>query len=269
MAGCGLPPPPLKVGNMRLKLEQISFKYRSLFAKTTVIDNLSWKLDPGITGVLGPNGSGKTTLMRLIDRSLRESSGDITVDGAQVRTDSEVRHFRRQLGILPQNPSFVPWMTAAGTLEYLAWVYQIRRETLGHIVSSSLESVDLLAHASKPVRKLSGGQKQRLAFACATLGRPRLLLLDEPTAGLDPTARLIIRELIHKQGEHATVLLSTHLLEDVAHLCPRVGILKDGQIAYSGSFSALEKTIEPVEGSTGSAFEQAYGRIIADAGRRD
>lgn len=254
---------------MRLKLEAISFEYRSLFAKTTVIDGLSWELDPGVTGMLGPNGCGKTTLMRLIDRSLRESSGDITVDGAHVQTDSEVRHFRRQLGILPQDPSFVPWMTVAGTLEYLAWVHQISRESLGRVVSESLESVDLLAHASKPVRSLSGGQKRRLAFACATLGRPRLLLLDEPTAGLDPSARLVIRDLIHEQGRNATVLLSTHLLEDVAHLCPLVGILKDGKIAYSGSFSALEKTIEPVEGSTGSAFEQAYGRIIADAGRLD
>lgn len=254
---------------MRLKIDAVSFGYRAAFAKTTVINDLSWELGPGVTGLIGPNGSGKTTLMRIIDRSLRESSGKITADGIDVKTDAEVRRFRRRLGILPQDPQFVPWMTVEGTLEYLAWVHQISRDELRNTVSETLERVDLLDYSSKPVRSLSGGQKRRLAFACATLGNPHLLLLDEPTAGLDPSARLAIRELIHDQGRQATVLLSTHLLEDVAHLCPNIGILKDGHIAYDGPYSELEKKIGPVEGSTGTAFEHAYGRIVDEAGRLD
>lgn len=123
-----------------------------------------------------------------------------------------------------------------------------------------------MEQATQPVRSLSGGQQRRLAFACATLGEPSLLLLDEPTAGLDPSARLAIRELIHRQGQSSTVLISTHLLEDVAHLCPQLGIMRDGRIAYSGPYDAIAKRIHAQDGSIGSAFEQAYERIIHDAG---
>lgn len=106
---------------MHLEIQDVSFSYRSLAGATKpVITNLTWDIDTGITGLLGPNGCGKTTLMRIIDRSLRESSGEIRANGIRVKTNSQVAKFRRGLGIMPQNPDFVPWMTVEGTLEYLA-----------------------------------------------------------------------------------------------------------------------------------------------------
>ncbi|WP_070433691.1 ABC transporter ATP-binding protein [Corynebacterium sp. HMSC28B08] len=252
---------------MHVQLNDVSFEYRNLFRKIPIIKNLSWELSPGVTGLLGPNGSGKTTLMRLIDRSLRESQGSILADGEEVRTGSRLRAYRRRLGIMPQDPTFVPWMTVTDTLEYLAWVHHIEKAARDKEVAQALEKVDLVPHGKKPVRALSGGQKRRLAFACATLGNPDLLLLDEPTAGLDPSARIAMRNLIRDEGKHATVLLSTHLIEDISRISTGVGILKEGQIAFSGPLTELERSLDFAEGHVESAFEQAYEQIIDNAGR--
>lgn len=165
---------------MRITLQGITFGYRFYFQRITVLNDLDWELGTGITGLIGPNGAGKTTLMKILDQSLRASSGEMLVDGTQLIAMSDVKRYRRSIGIMPQDPSFVPWMSVYATLEYLAWVHQIKPQRRQQVVSELLERVGLESMRKKPVHSLSGGQKRRLAIACSIVGEPELLLLTSP-----------------------------------------------------------------------------------------
>jgi ABC-2 type transport system ATP-binding protein len=213
------------------------------FGRTRPFHRLNLEFGPGVTGLLGPNGAGKTTLLRCLATTLAPDSGDIRVLGLDIAHREQRTEARRRLGYLPQDPGFFPRFTAFELLDYIAILKEMTDRRERHRdVRRVLTEVDLADRATTKVRKLSGGMRQRLALAQALLGRPDLLVLDEPTAGLDPEQRMRFRALISRLGESRTVLLSTHQTEDVAALCERVVTMKEGRVVFDGTLAALTAT---------------------------
>ncbi len=217
---------------MELVVDRLSKQFQSKLA----VDRVSLRLSPGVTGLLGPNGAGKTTLMRLICGVLRPTAGTVTFDGADVSAED----YRAILGYLPQDFGYYPDFTGLDFLLYMAALKGLdkaaaRRKSLG-----LLDMVGLGDAAKKKVRTYSGGMRQRLGIAQALLNDPKLLVLDEPTAGLDPRERVRFRDLIAALGRDSVVLLSTHIVSDVEHIAGRVLIMKAGQIVHDGAWDAGE-----------------------------
>ncbi|RKS06902.1 ABC-2 type transport system ATP-binding protein [Nocardiopsis sp. Huas11] len=252
---------------IRVTAEGLVFGYRG---RRGVLDGLTWTIEPGVTGLLGPNGAGKSTLLSLIVTLLPVRGGRLLIGEHDLSTAVGRSRARRELGFVPQRFSLAGELTVADTVAYAAWAHGLDRRECGRAALRALESVDLAGLADRRTRTLSGGQRQRVGIAAALAHDPRVLILDEPTAGLDPGQRLRVREVVAGLSEDRTVLVSTHLIEDVAHLCSRVGVLAGGRIEFHGTFPELESLIEDTpEGSRyGSGFERAYGRLIARVGER-
>jgi ABC-2 type transport system ATP-binding protein len=194
----------------------------------------------GVLGVLGPNGAGKTTLLRVAATVLAADSGRVRLLGCDPgRSDGRLA-IRRRLGYLPQEPGFHRSFTAFEFVDYVAILKEMVDRRARHAEARRvLGLVGLEREAHRKIKKLSGGMRRRLALAVALLGAPDLLVLDEPTVGLDPEQRLRFRALVSEHAEGRTVLLSTHQTEDVAALCPRVVVLAEGQIRFDGTPSQL------------------------------
>jgi ABC-2 type transport system ATP-binding protein len=234
------------------------------YGRVTVLEDLSWAIGPGVTGLLGPNGAGKTTLLHLLAGFTRPRRGTITAhrDGDSLTSDR--KSYGRRIGFVPQHFTFAGEMTVHDTVSYAAWMHGVPKRICRTAASTALDLVDLTARADARVRTLSGGQRQRLGVATALAHEPDLLLLDEPTVGLDPTQRLRLREVIAGIGADRPVVLSTHLIEDVTHLCERVGILVGGRLAFDDDVDALADLMAGDDGrhGRGSAFEQAYAAVV-------
>jgi ABC-2 type transport system ATP-binding protein len=204
------------------------------FGRTTALDDVSFVLHDGVTGLLGPNGAGKTTLLRILATAIGADGGQLDVLGANPRTTSGRLAIRRRLGYLPQNPGFHPHFTAFEFVDYIAILKEIldgRHEEVRRV----LHAVGLDDRRSTKIKALSGGMRQRVGLAAALLGEPALVILDEPTVGLDPEQRLRFRELVAGIGEGRTVLLSTHQTEDVMTVCQRVIVLHEGRLRFEGT----------------------------------
>jgi ABC-2 type transport system ATP-binding protein len=215
---------------------------------------VSFTLADGVTGLLGPNGAGKTTLLRILATAIAADAGGLSVLGQDPRTSAGRLAVRRKLGYLPQNPGFHPNFTAFEFVDYIAILKEIGPGRSRHEeVRRVLASVGLDAERGKKIKALSGGMRQRVALAAALLGEPALVILDEPTVGLDPEQRMRFRELIAESGEGRTVLLSTHQTEDVMTVCQRVIVLDRGRSRFQG---------EPVE-----LAALARGRVWTSATR--
>ncbi|MGV9327550.1 ATP-binding cassette domain-containing protein [Streptosporangium sandarakinum] len=210
------------------------------YGATPVLDGIDLGVGSGVTGLLGPNGAGKTTLLRCLATTLAPDSGGIRAFGLDPADRGQRTALRRRLGYLPQNPGAYPHFTAFELVDYVAILKEItdRRERHRE-VRRVLDEVDLSDRAGTKVRKLSGGMRQRLALAQALLGEPDLLILDEPTVGLDPEQRMRFRALVSRLGEDRTVLLSTHQTEDVAALCERVVVMRGGRVVFEGTPAGL------------------------------
>ncbi|MEW9556384.1 ATP-binding cassette domain-containing protein [Nonomuraea sp. NPDC050783] len=206
------------------------------YGRNIVLDRLTLEFGRGVTGLLGPNGAGKTTLLRSLATTLAPDGGEVRVLGLDLANPGQRTDLRRRLGYLPQAPGFYPHFTLFELVEYVAILKELtdRRERHRE-VRRVLAEVDLIDRAKTKVRKLSGGMKQRLALAQALLGEPDLLILDEPTVGLDPEQRVRFRALVSRLGESRTVLLSTHQTEDVAALCERVIVMNGGRAVFQGT----------------------------------
>ena len=216
--------------------EGVVKRYRS----TTVLDHVDLHAGPGITGVLGPNGAGKTTLLRIIATVLRPDDGTIRAFGLDPSDGAQRREIRRRLGYQPQEPGFFQNFTVLAFLDYVAILKELApRDERRREVRRVVDLVDLGAVANRKIRKLSGGMRRRVALAQALLGRPQLLILDEPTAGLDPEQRLRFREVVSQVAAEHTVLLSTHQTDDVAAVCDRVVVLHEGRMRFDGTPSEL------------------------------
>ncbi len=216
--------------------EGIVKRYRS----HTVLDSVDIAAGPGITALLGPNGAGKTTLLRIIATVLKPDGGRVRVFGLDPGEASQRRDIRRRLGYQPQEPGFFQGFTVFAFLDYVAILKELtgsdhRRREVHRVV----DLVGLGSVTNRKIRKLSGGMRRRVALAQALLGQPQLLILDEPTAGLDPEQRLRFREVVSQVAAEHTVLLSTHQTDDVAALCDRVVVLHEGQVRFVGRPSDL------------------------------
>ena len=213
---------------------------RKRFARTQALDGVTLRLGDGVTGLLGPNGAGKTTMLRILATVLAPDDGRVRMLGLDPADPRERTELRRQLGYLPQDPGFQRGFSVFAFVDYMAILKEITGTRRRHEeVRRVIEAVDLTSVSGKRVRALSGGMRRRVALAAALLGDPALLVLDEPTAGLDPEQRLRFRELVSKAGEGRAVLLSTHQTEDVAALCRDVVVLNEGRVLFQGTPTQL------------------------------
>ena len=206
------------------------------YGATIALDDVHLEIGTGVTGFLGPNGAGKTTLLRCLATALAGDRGRLRILGFDPAVAAERTALRRLIGYLPQDPGLYPQFTAYDLLDYVGVLKEItdsrrRRAEVRRV----LGEVELTDRARTKVRNLSGGMRQRLGLAQALLGEPELLILDEPTVGLDPEQRMLFRALISRVGESRTVLLSTHQTEDVGALCERVVVMKDGRTIFDDS----------------------------------
>ena len=210
------------------------------FARTQALDGVSFSMGDGVTGLLGPNGAGKTTLLRLLATVLSPDAGSLRMLGLDPSNAKDRTEIRRQLGYLPQEPGFQRGFTAFEFIDYVAILKELAGSKARHDeVRRVIEAVDLAPVSGKRIRTLSGGMRRRVALAAALLGDPALLVLDEPTAGLDPEQRLRFRELVSVAGENRAVVLSTHQTEDVAALCRDVVVLHEGKVLFQGAPAEL------------------------------
>jgi ABC-2 type transport system ATP-binding protein len=207
---------------------------------TTALHDVTLDIAPGVTGLLGPNGAGKTTLLRIVATALSQDEGAVRVLGCDPADPAGRLAIRRRLGYLPQDSGADAGFTASAFVDYVAVLKEMTdREARRAEVRRVLEVVGLGDRAHQRIRALSGGMRRRVGLAQALLGRPDLLVLDEPTVGLDPEQRLRFREVLAGLPPETTVLLSTHLTEDVAALCPRVVVLDGGRVLFQGETAQL------------------------------
>lgn len=221
---------------MELVIDRVSKQYKNRIA----VDRVSLRLTKGVHGLLGANGAGKTTLMRMLCGILTPSGGTIALDGVDVSEEA----YRARLGYLPQDFGYYPEFRADDFLLYLAALKAIPIKQAKEEAAGLLELVSLSESARKKIKTFSGGMKQRLGIAQALLGEPDLLILDEPTAGLDPKERVRFRELIRQLGEKSIVLLSTHIVSDIEHIADQVLIMKDGQLIRQGKWDEAQGDLE-------------------------
>ena len=217
-------------------LDAVSKHYRSVAA----LDRVDLALSPGITGLLGPNGAGKTTMLRVMATVLRPDAGSVRLLGRDP-TDPEARtEIRRRLGYQPQELGFPRGFSAVAFVNYMAVLKEwTDRDARTAEVRRALELVGLGDVATKRISRLSGGQRRRVALAQALLGTPELLVLDEPTTGLDPEQRASLRGVLADIAASSTMVISTHQTEDVAALCNRVVVLDVGRVHFDGTVPEL------------------------------
>ncbi len=221
---------------MELVIDRLTKHYKNKIA----VDRLSLTLQEGIYGLLGANGAGKTTLMRMMCGVLKPTSGEVRFNGMDVSEEG----YRELLGYLPQDFGYYPEFSACDFLLYIASLKGLTKPRAKEKAVELLALVSLADVAKKKIKTFSGGMKQRLGIAQAMLNNPKILILDEPTAGLDPKERVRFRNLISQLGKDRIVLLSTHIVSDVESIATRILMMKDGQLIHSGSLSEIIKEIE-------------------------
>ena len=208
------------------------------YGRTTAVSNVSFSIGRNeVVGLLGPNGAGKTTIMRMLSGYLEPTTGRVRVNGEDLGQNAY--DLQRQLGYLPENLPVYPDMIVADYLDYVAAIKGIARRERIKAVKEALHATQMLERALDPIANLSRGMKQRVGVAQAILGKPRLLILDEPTNGLDPRQTEQMRELITQLARRATIILSTHIMQEVEAVCERVLILKNGQLAVDRKLAEL------------------------------
>ncbi len=221
---------------MKLTVDRITKQYKNKIA----VDRMSFELTQGVTGLLGANGAGKTTLMRMMCGILNPTSGEINADGIAVNTEN----YRALLGYLPQDFGYYPEFSAREFLEYMAALKGLEKKEAKAKTTELLELVGLSDVAKKKMKTFSGGMKQRVGIAQALLNDPAILILDEPTAGLDPKERVRFRELIEELGKKSIVLLSTHIVSDIEHIADKIIMMKDGSLIWQGKQTDVEGDLE-------------------------
>jgi len=215
------------------------------FGRTHALQGVTFAAGVGVTGLLGPNGAGKTTLLRMLATVLAPDSGGLQLLGRNPQDAEDRLAIRRRLGYLPQEPGFHRGFTVFEFIDYVAILKELTDRRARHAeVRRVIDAVGLNDVAGRRIRALSGGMRRRVGVAQAILGEPQLVILDEPTAGLDPEQRLRFRDLVSRIGEGRTVLLSTHMTEDVAALCPHVVVVDGGRTVFDGTPSALTGTAD-------------------------
>lgn len=207
------------------------------YGGVTALREVDVEFPTGVTAVLGPNGAGKSTLLGLLSTALKTQSGSLEL--GDINSVKNRKEYRRRLGFLPQSFSLPGNLTVSEFVTLTAWQRLIPRGQRKDAVDAALDAVDLVRKKSAKISQLSGGMHRRVGIAQAIVNRPDVLLLDEPTVGLDPRQRGGLRELVSSLGRERTVILSTHLTEDVAATSDRVVVLDEGTVRFDGTVEAL------------------------------
>lgn len=235
--------------NERIEIKNLTQRY----GRKTALDHINLSIGTGMYGLLGRNGAGKTTLMKTMVGLLAPKEGTIELCGISV---NEVSKLRKIIGYLPQEFSLYPGMKVYEVLDYLGVLSNIPANERRKRIPELLKKVNLYEKRSMKVKTLSGGMKRRLGLAQALLHEPKVLIVDEPTVGLDPEERVRVRELLREEARSKTVLLSTHIVEDIEVLCGEAAILDEGRRVYSGSIQEL------LEKTHTERIEDAYLKVI-------
>lgn len=221
---------------MEIKLKNISKEYKNVKA----LDNINLAINsPAMIGFVGPNGAGKSTLMKMLVGQLLPTSGNIIVDG--VPLDRNEKHLKERLGYLPQDFGLYEGLTVEEFLDYMACLKGIKKNNKGESINEAISMASLEEKRKFKIKTLSGGQKQRVGIAQAILNNPELLIVDEPTVGLDPEERIKFRNLFSEGSKEKIVILSTHIIEDVESICNSIIVLNKGKILFVGEPSELVK----------------------------
>ena len=212
-------------------MEVIADNLTKKYGNKIAVDHVSLHLKPGVYGLLGPNGAGKTTLMRLLCGILRPEGGTVALDGVDVSKEA----YRARLGYLPQEFGYYPEFSGWDFLMYMAALKGLKRSCAEKKAEELLAFTSLKDAAGKKIKTYSGGMKQRLGIAQVLLNEPDLLVLDEPTGGLDPKERVRFRELLAALGRDSIILMSTHIVTDVEKIADRILLMKEGRIIWEGA----------------------------------
>ncbi|MFI6528813.1 ABC transporter ATP-binding protein [Streptomyces uncialis] len=230
--------------------------------KRMAVDGLDLTLGTGVHGLLGPNGAGKTTLIRALATVLRPAGGELELLGQSVAGLGEHRALRRRIGYLPQEFGYYKRFTVREFVEYMAWLKEVPKADIPAAVQRAVERVGLADRADERMKALSGGMVRRAGIAQAIVNDPSILLLDEPTAGLDPAQRLRFRELLQELGTDTCVVVSTHLVEDVAAACTDVVLFAEGRLVFQGTPRELAEAGGP-DHVGDSPLERGYSALLA------
>lgn len=239
-----------------LELQNVSKIYKG----KTALHHVSIKLEAGIYGLLGPNGAGKSTLMNIITQNIRQSEGQVLWKGKDA--NGLGNEYRSMIGYAPQQQGLYESFTGRRFLAYMATLKAIPRKEIVKEIEQALASVNLEAVADRKISTYSGGMKQRLLIAQAIMGNPELIILDEPTVGLDPKERVSLGEKIHAMAKDKIILLSTHVLSDIESIAKEVIFLRSGQIALQGTVAALSNKYPYTNG-----LEDVYLQVQEDLSR--
>jgi ABC-type multidrug transport system ATPase subunit len=235
------------------------------FGRAQAVAGVSLQTGPGVFGLLGPNGAGKTTMLRMMATAIPPNSGRIRLLGRDPGSYGPRREIRRRLGYLPQNLGYYPGFTVAEFVEYFALLKEMPPGRVPRAVATAIERADLGGRAKAKLRTLSGGMLRRAGIAQAIVNEPELLLLDEPTAGLDPEQRMAFRTLLRDLGERASVIVSTHLVEDVGAACTEVALMDAGKIVFQGTPGELAARGEGTGAAGDAPLERGYSAVLAAA----
>ena len=225
---------------MELTLDGLVKNYDTVKA----LKGVSFTLTPGVNGLLGPNGAGKSTMMNILSGNLSQTAGRITFNGEDIRNMGKA--FRKRLGYMPQQQALYPGFTAAQFLGYMATLRGMEKAEATDAVRRVLRQVELEDVALRRIKTFSGGMKQRLLIAQAILADPDVLVLDEPTAGLDPKQRIAIRNLIASLAERKIVIVSTHVVSDISGIAKEILLLKQGELISRQSPAELIRQIDGI-----------------------
>jgi ABC-2 type transport system ATP-binding protein len=235
------------------------------FGRTQAVAGVTLATGPGVFGLLGPNGAGKTSLLRMLATVIPPSSGRLRLLGRNPSVYGPRREIRRRLGYLPQNLGYYPGFTVVEFVEYFALLKDMPAGRVPGAVATAVEQVGLGDKARAKLRTLSGGMLRRVGIAQAIVNQPELLLLDEPTAGLDPEQRVAFRALLRELGQRATVIVSTHLVEDVGAACSQVALMDQGKLVFYGTPVELTARAEGTAAAGDAPLERGYSAVLAAA----
>lgn len=256
---------------MKIEIKDLTKEY----GKTTALKNVTLEMEsPQLIGLVGPNGAGKSTLMKLLVAQLLPTKGSVRVDDRDLYQDDT--YIKNQLGYLPQEFGLYQELRVMEFLEYMAVLKKIPKENRNQAIETSLEHAGLLNLKKKRIGTLSGGQKQRVGIAQALLNDPTLLIVDEPTVGLDPEERIRFRNLFSHSSDKRLVIFSTHIIDDVESICSRLIVMHEGEVRFDGKPEELVRRAQgkvvSVEGDSDQRWEvpdwAVTSRVITPKGVR-
>lgn len=235
---------------------EIKDLYKS-YGEKPVLKGIHCKLENGLYGLLGPNGAGKSTLMNIITTNLKADSGMVLWNGQNIEDDSDA--YRSILGYMPQQQGLYPGFSGAMFLNYIAALKEVAKEDMKSAVEEVVKGVNLQDHINRKIKTYSGGMKQRLLIASAMIARPKLIIFDEPTAGLDPKERIRVKKLLRQLADDKIIIVATHIVPDIENNAKEVLVLKDGVLLAEKSPEGLIREYAP-----NGNLEDVYMKIFAD-----